>query len=83
MGTILLLTLVFFGCSHLQLFSSKYWTEDTLQTFCFDAQIKEVCHPYATGILVFLKRFICLVEVHYHKLNLNSDNKMFLHVGDV
>ena len=33
-----------------------------------------------TGKLRLLKRFICLVEVHYHKVNLNSDNKMFLHV---
>ena len=29
--------------------------------------------------LIFLKRFICLVEVHYHKVNLNSDNQI-LHV---
>ena len=28
---------------------------------------------------IFLKRFICLVEVHYHKVNLNSDNQI-LHV---
>ena len=28
---------------------------------------------------LFLKRFICLVEVHYHKVNLNSDNQI-LHV---
>ena len=28
--------------------------------------------------LPFLKRFICLVEVHYHKVNLNSDNQIYM-----
>ena len=29
---------------------------------------------------MFLKRFICLVEVHYHKVNLNSDKGIVLSV---
>ena len=29
---------------------------------------------------IFLKRSICLIEVLYYKVNLNSDNKIFLHV---
>ena len=31
---------------------------------------------------VFLKRFICLVEVHYHKVNLNSDNQLYMSNSD-
>ena len=52
----------------------KFWTKLTLFTCSHFSCLKW------NERIIFLKRFICLVEVHYHKVNLNSDNKMFLHV---
>ena len=48
----------------------------TLCAYVFNILCTWVWH----SIGIFLKRFICLVEVRYYKVNWNSNNKMFLHV---
>ena len=38
----------------------------------------QVTNGDGDGKDIFLKRFICLVDVHYHKVNLNSDKNILL-----
>ena len=54
-------------------YTQKYWISPSHPLFVISTIENVMC------IVIFLKRFICLVEVHYHKVNLNSDNQI-LHV---